>query len=147
MPGFPKTIQSHWTPVKFLSDNIWLIGLVLLSGGALLWPALQRRGTKVSLLRATQLINQGKTLVLDVRDPDEFATGHLRDAKNIPLKELSTRVGELEKFKAKPVIVVCTAGIHSARASSILQKAGFAEVFGLDGGLVAWKTQGLPTVK
>jgi rhodanese-related sulfurtransferase len=133
--------------VKFLTDNFWLIGLALLSGGALLFPMLQRRGTKVSLLRATQLINQGKTLILDVRDPDEYATGHLREAKNIPLKELPTRVGELEKFKAKPVIVVCTAGVQSARATGELQKAGFAEVFSLDGGLAAWRTQGLPTVK
>jgi rhodanese-related sulfurtransferase len=133
--------------VKFLSDNIWLIGLALLSGGALLWPMLQRRGAKVSLLRATQLINQGKTLILDVREPAEFAAGHVRESKNIPLKELPQKVGELDKFKAKPVIVVCASGVQSARATGLLQKAGFGEVFSLDGGLTAWQAQGLPTAK
>ncbi len=133
--------------MKFFNDNIWLIGLMLMSGGALLWPMLQRRGTKVSLLRATQLINQGKTLILDVRDPAEFAASHVRESKNIPLKELSSRIAELDKFKAKPVIVVCAAGVQSARATGELEKAGFAEVFSLDGGLTAWRAQGLPTVK
>ena len=133
--------------MKFIIDNIWLFGLVLVSGGALLWPSLQRRGTKVSLLQATQMINQGKTLILDVREPAEFGTGHVRDAKNIPLKELTKRVGELEKFKSKAVIVVCSSGVQSSKATSQLKVAGFNEVYSLSGGLAAWQAQGLPTAK
>jgi rhodanese-related sulfurtransferase len=133
--------------VKFFIDNIWLIALVLVSGGALLWPNLQRRGSKVSILQATQLINQGKTVIVDVREPDAFAAGHLRDAKNIPLKELPNRLGELEKFKSKAVIAVCQTGVQSAKAAAQLKKAGFNEVFSLDGGVAAWQAQGLPTTK
>jgi rhodanese-related sulfurtransferase len=133
--------------VKFIIDNSWLIGLALVSGGLLLWPSLQRRGEKVSLLQATQLINQGKTIIVDVRDPAEFAAGHVRDAKNIPLKELSQRMGELEKFKSKAVVVVCQTGAQSARATAQLKSAGFNEVYSLNGGLAAWQAQGLPTAK
>jgi rhodanese-related sulfurtransferase len=133
--------------VKFLNENIYLIAMLLISGGALLWPVLQRRGSKVSLLQATQMMNQGKTLVLDVRDPDQFAGGHVRDSKNIPLKELASRVGEIDKFKSKSVIVVCNAGIQSSRAAGELKKAGFNEVFSLDGGMTAWQAQGMPTAK
>jgi rhodanese-related sulfurtransferase len=133
--------------VKFIIDNIWLIALVLISGGALLWPNLQRRGKTVSLFEATQLINQGKTIVLDVRDPAQFAAGHLRDAKNIPLKELPTRISELDKFKSKNVLVVCQSGMQSAKAISQLKKAGFNEVVSLNGGLAAWQAQGLPVAK
>jgi rhodanese-related sulfurtransferase len=133
--------------VKFLNDNIFLIGLILLSGGARLWPALQRRGVKVTLLRATQMMNQGKTLVLDVRDAAQFAEGHLRESKNIPLKDLPKRIGEIDKFKSKQVIVVCASGVQSSRATGELQKAGFEQVFSLDGGLAAWRAQGLPTTK
>jgi rhodanese-related sulfurtransferase len=133
--------------VKFFIDNIWLIALVLISGGALLWPNLQRRGQKVSLLQATQLINQGKTIVLDVRDPAQFAAGHLRDAKNIPLKELPNRMSELDKFKSKNVIVTCQSGMQSAKATTQLKKAGFNEVVSLNGGLTAWQAQGLPIAK
>jgi len=133
--------------VKFFIDNILLFALILISGGMLLWPLLQRRGAKVSILQATQLFNQGKTLLLDVRDEAEFAAGHMRDAKHIPLKQLPTRLAEIDKFKAKTVIVVCATGVRSSTASGMLKKAGFADVFSLDGGMTAWQAQGLPTVK
>jgi len=133
--------------VKFLLDNIWLIGIALLSGGALVLPNLQRRGQKATILQATQLINQGKAVIVDVREPDAFAAGHLRDAKNIPLKDLSNRLGELDKFKSKSIIAVCQAGVQSAKAASQLKKAGFNEAVSLDGGVTAWQAQGLPITK
>ncbi|MCH8621153.1 rhodanese-like domain-containing protein [Undibacterium sp. TS12] len=133
--------------MKFIIDNIFWIGIAILSGGALLLPVLQRRGAKVSHFQATQYMNQGKTLVLDVRSAEEFATGHLPNAKNIPLAELGDRVKELEKSKSNVVITVCASGVRSSSAAGILSKAGFAQVFSLDGGVDAWKSQGLPTVK
>ena len=133
--------------MKFIIDNIWLIGLVFLSGGALLWHSLQQRGTQLSLFQATQLINQGKAAFLDIRDPYDFAAGHVRDAKNIPLKELPQRAGELEKFKSKAVIIVCSSGMQSGKAAALLKRAGFNEVYSLDGGLAAWQAQGLPIAK
>lgn len=132
--------------MKFFIDNIWLIGIALVSGGALLWPNL-RRGRSISILKATQLINQDKGVVVDVREPAEFSAGHLRDAKNIPLGELSKRMGELDKFKSKTVIVMCQAGTRSAKAASQFKKAGFNDAFSLDGGIAAWQAQGLPVVK
>lgn len=132
--------------MKFFIDNIWLIGIALVSGGALLWPNL-RRGRSISILQATQLINQDKGVVVDVREPAEFSAGHLRDAKNIPLGELSKRLGELDKFKSKTVIVMCQAGNRSAKAASQFKKAGFNDAFSLDGGIAAWQAQGLPVVK
>lgn len=131
--------------MKFIIDNIFLIGLVIISGGALLLPYLQQRGSKLTLLQATQLINQGKTLIIDVRDSEQFAAGHLRDARNIPLKDLPQRISELDKFKSKSVVVVCQTGTQSGKAEAALKKAGFAEVYGLTGGIAAWQTQGLPT--
>jgi rhodanese-related sulfurtransferase len=133
--------------VKFIIDNIWLFAVLLVSGGALLWPYLQTRGRKVTLLQATQMLNQGKTVVLDVRSAEDFAGGHIRGALNIPLKDLPQRVGELEKSRSKNVIVVCQAGMNSAKASAQLDKAGFKEVYSLAGGLTAWQAQGLPVAK
>ena len=139
--------QNHWNKVNFLLDNIWLILVALLSGGALLWPQLQGRGRKVSILQATQLVNQGKAVIVDVREPAAFAAGHLPDAKNIPLKELSNRAGELDKFKSKSVITVCQNGVQSLRAAAQLRKAGFNEAVSLEGGMAAWQAQGMPTTK
>ena len=133
--------------MKFFIDNIFIVAIVLLSGGALLWPALTQRGKRASPQEITQLINRGKAAIVDVRDAAEYATGHLPEAKNIPLAELGQRLGELEKFKAKSVIVVCQSGARAASAASLLQKAGFADVVNLDGGVAAWKTAGLPIAK
>ena len=136
--------------MKFFVDNIYnllLLALVIASGAALLVPILLRRGDKVTTLQATQLINQGKTLLLDVRDPAEFAAAHMRDARNIPLKELSKRIGELDKFKSRTVIVVCSSGMQSSRATGVLTGAGFANVVSLSGGLTAWQAQGLPVAR
>ncbi|MFJ3047434.1 rhodanese-like domain-containing protein [Herbaspirillum chlorophenolicum] len=130
--------------MKFIIDNIFLIALALVSGGALLVPYLQQRGNKLTLLQATQMINQGKTLVLDVRDSEQFAAGHLRDARNIPLKELPQRISELDKLKGRPVIVVCQNGTQAMKAEASLKKAGFTDVYGLNGGIAAWTSQGLP---
>ena len=133
--------------MKFIIDNIWIIAIAVVSGAALLVPAIQRRGAKLSQLQVTQLINQGKSLILDVRSAEEFATGHLQNAKHIPLPELSTRLKELEKSKTATIITICERGTRAASAASLLKKAGFEQVFILDGGVSAWKSQGLPTVK
>jgi rhodanese-related sulfurtransferase len=133
--------------MEFIRDNIWLFGVLLFSGGALLWPHLQTRGRKVSLLQATQMINQGKTVIVDVRQPSEFAAGHLRGAINLPLKDVPQRVGELEKSKNKNIIVVCQTGMQSGKAAAQFEKAGFKEVYSLEGGVAAWQAQGLPVAK
>ncbi|HCY61393.1 MAG TPA: sulfurtransferase [Oxalobacteraceae bacterium] len=133
--------------MKFIIDNIWLFAVLLVSGGMLLWPHLQTRGRKVTLLQATQMINQGKTVVLDVRSAEDFSAGHIRGAVNIPLANLPQRLGELEKSRSKNIIVVCQAGVTSAKASAQLDKAGFKEVYSLTGGLAAWQSQGLPVAK
>jgi rhodanese-related sulfurtransferase len=133
--------------VKFITDNILLFAMALLSGGMLLWPVLQRRGEKVSILQATQLFNQGKALFLDVREEEEFAKGHVREARNIPLAKLGERIGELGKFKSKQVVVMCATGVRSAKAAAQLKAAGFETVNIMEGGVTAWQSQGLPTIK
>ncbi len=133
--------------MKFIIDNITWIILAAASGGALLFMSFSERGKKATPLQVTQLINRGKITILDVRDAAEFGNGHLRDAKNIPLKDLASRVGELDKVKAKAVVVICQSGSRAGKACSVLEKAGFADVVSLDGGLAAWTAAGLPLVK
>ena len=130
--------------MKFIIDHIFLFAIVIISGGALLWPLLSMRGKRATVLEVTQLINRGKTIIVDVRSAEEFATGHLPDAKNIPLPELAKRLSEQEKFKTRPIVVVCQKGSRSATAVGLLGKAGFAEATSLEGGIDEWKKQGLP---
>ena len=128
--------------VKFLIDNIWPILLALVSGGALAWPSLTRGKHSLSTLQAIQLLNKGKVSIVDVRKSDEFSAGHLRDSKNIPIDDLDKRVSELDK--THPVLVVCQSGVRASRAAAEFRRAGFGEVYILDGGYTEWRSQGLP---
>ena len=128
--------------VKFLIDNIWLILLALVSGGALAWPSLTRGKHSLSTLQAIQLLNKGKVSIVDVRKSDEFSAGHLRDSKNIPIDNLDKRVSELDK--THPVLLVCQSGVRASRAAGEFRRAGFGEVYILDGGYTEWRSQGLP---
>jgi rhodanese-related sulfurtransferase len=85
--------------------------------------------------------------MLDVREPGEFNSGHAPNAKNVPLGQLDKRLGEIEKFKSKPVVVTCQTGSRSHAATSALKKAGFGEVVVLSGGFGAWQQANLPVEK
>ncbi len=134
--------------VKFILDHLLTVAIAAISGGALLWLSLAPRGRQASPLQATQMINRGRgTVVIDVRTPDEFASGHLRDAKNIPLADLSNRIGELDKSKIKTVILVCQNGSRTDKPARLLKSAGFEDIYGLEGGIAAWTAAGLPVTK
>ena len=133
--------------MKFFIDNIFLLAIVLVSGGALLWPLLTQRGKRATPQDVTLLINRSKATIVDVRDAKEFAEGHLPEAKNIPLADLDKRIGELDKFKSKSVVVVCKSGARASAAAAKLAKAGFTDVVNLDGGVAAWQKAGLPLAK
>lgn len=133
--------------MNFIVDNIFIVAIAVISGGALLWPALAPRGKRATPLQVTQMINRGKTTVVDVRSADEFAAGHLRDAKHIPLADLGNRIGELDKSKNRTVVVVCQTGARADKAARQLQAAGFEDVHALEGGQAAWIAAGLPVTK
>ena len=135
--------------VKFITEHIFLVALAAVSGGMLIWPALRRStgGPSISTLQATLLINQQNALVLDVRDAAEYAKGHVLNSRHLPTGELAGRSAEIEKYKAKPVIVVCEGGNRSDKAAAALRKQGFAQVFSLSGGIGAWQQAGLPLEK
>lgn len=134
--------------LKFLSDHIFLVTIAVVSGGMLAWPLLRGTGgsAAVTTLQATQMINREDAIMLDVRDTDAYAQGHILNARNIPMAQLEERVAELAKGKGKTrtIIVHCETGVRSNAAHALLVKQGFEKVFTLSGGIAAWKTAGLP---
>jgi len=132
---------------QFLQNNLSLIALVAISGAMLLWPAISRKisGVKeAGTLEATQLINHREAVVLDVREDKEFAAGHLLNALHIPLGQLKTRISEIEKLKGRPVVVMCRSGVRSVTGCRVLRNNGFAEVYNLKGGIIAWEQAKMP---
>ena len=135
--------------MEFISKNIFLVMVALVSGGMLIWPLLRRGagGPWVNTLEATQLINRSDALVIDLRPAEEFAKGHILGAKNIPLADLERRKGELDKHKAKPLIVHCATGASAGGSVALLRREGFGSVHNLAGGFAAWQAAGLPVQK
>ena len=135
--------------MEFISKNIFLVMIAAVSGGMLLWPLLRKGagGPWVNTLQATQLMNREDAVVVDVRPVADFAKGHILGARSIPLAELEKRAGDLDKYKAKPVIIYCDAGNRAGGGVALLRRNGFANVVNLTGGYAAWQQAGLPVEK
>jgi len=83
--------------------------------------------------------------IVDVREPDEWAEGHIEGATHIPLGTLPTRLQDLPKDQ--DIILVCHMGGRSERATVFLEKAGYTNAINMTGGMDAWEGHHLPIVK
>ena len=92
------------------------------------------------------LTSETRPLLVDVREPAEYTgeLGHLPGSVLIPLRELMSRMNEIDEHKTGPVVTVCRAGMRSATAAAILGRGGFSDVANLAGGLLGWNEAGLP---
>jgi rhodanese-related sulfurtransferase len=84
------------------------------------------------------------TVVLDVRDASDYASGHIAGARNIPLADLKNRLHELEDWRERPVAVICRTDRRSAQAVQLLAEQGFAQVLLVKEGMQRWQNEGLP---
>jgi len=136
--------------VQFISSNLLAISIALFSGAMLFWSFFGNRirGIReVDSVAALQLINHKNALVLDVREEDEYKAGHVLNSKLIPLGKLKGRIGELEKYRDRAIVVVCRSGVRSATACATLGKQGFTQAYNLSGGVNAWQKANLPLEK
>ncbi len=134
----------------FLQQNILLVTVAVVSGSLLVWPLLMGliNGTsEIGVTDAVNLINRKDALLIDVRDPAEFAAGHIPHARNVPAADIATRLKEFDRYKTKPIIVHCRNGQRSGAATNAFRKAGFAEAVKLRDGLTAWEQANLPIQK
>ena len=134
--------------MEFIQQNLMWVGLAAVSGGMLLWQMLNGPGgSNISVNEATLLINRQDALVLDVRETAEWSGGHIPNARHIALGHLAKHLSEIDKYKDKPIIVVCASGNRSSAACRTLKNAGYQQVFNLAGGIHAWGDACLPMTK
>ena len=134
--------------MKFIVDNWMLILIALSSGGMLAWPMV--RGANAGSLTAqgaVQLINRERAVVVDVREPEEFAAGHVTGAKNVPLNQLEQKLPAAVKNKSLPLLLVCATGARAQRAVATAKKLGYEQAQAVAGGLKSWKDANLPLEK
>lgn len=128
-----------------MSSNT-VIGL-LIAVVAVLFVVMKSQGAEGVDVKQAQIMSQQGALLLDVREPDEYAAVHATNAKLIPLGEVGARLKEIEAYKGKPVAVICRSGRRSAQAVGILKEAGFTQVVNVEGGTSAWVQAGLEVIK
>ena len=136
--------------MQFAANNWYLIlGIVIVLAMLVYAPLTQlRHGVRhVTSAEAIRLLNQEKGLLMDVREPDEYRTGHVLNAMNVPLSGLAGSLKQIEKYKSLPLIVCCRTSQRSARAAVTLRKQGFANVQVLAGGMLGWQRENLPVAK
>ena len=132
---------------EFVGNHPVLVGSFVLVFALFVRNEVARGGRAVTPQELVNLVNHGKAVVIDVRDPNEYAQGHIVDAINVPHTSLATRMSELDKYKEKPVVLACKMGQHAGAAGTLLRKAGFQNVVRLKGGVAEWRNQSMPVVK
>ncbi len=95
----------------------------------------------------TALINRDNALVVDLRPSGDFEKGHIPGSKNVQMSQFDPENKKLAGAKALPVVLVCKDGQASGGAAKRLKKAGFEQVYVLDGGIGSWQQADLPLVK
>ena len=96
----------------------------------------------------TFAVNKEDGIVLDIRTEKDFKASHILDAHHLTVEKINkNELGTLEKYKDKPIIVVCAAGITASTTASKLYKAGYSKTSLLKGGMNAWVNAGLPVKK
>lgn len=137
-------------PLSEPANPLRRLALAVIDPPRELWKRLVNltRGVRdISPRQAEALIRDQNAFVLDVREPQEFAAGHVKNSRLIPLGTLSARVQELEPYRARPIVVICHGGKRSATACALLARQGFENTFNIAGGILAWKKQALPVVQ
>ncbi len=133
--------------IEFAGNHIALVAALVVISSLLIKSMLEESsGGKgvVGPQQATELINREDAVVVDLRPMADFAKGHILNSINIPMSSLKTQMGQLEKYKERPVILSCNSGGQSATACRQLRSDGFEQVYNLKGGLMAWQNSNLP---
>lgn len=126
-----KTGKTFWAGMLFA---------LVTAGAALAAPA---ASPAIGAGEAAALQRDG-ALLLDVREPDEYAQEHAPGSTLIPLGQLPARLRELDAFKDRRIAIICRSGRRSALALQILEGAGFSAASNVEGGMIAWNRAGLP---
>jgi rhodanese-related sulfurtransferase len=100
--------------------------------------ALKKFGVVSPMLAVTKMNNEN-TVVIDVREHDEFNKGHIDNAINMPLSKIKDHTAKLDAYKNNQVLLVCQDGTRSSAAGKIITKAGLQNVFVITGGMSSWQ--------
>jgi rhodanese-related sulfurtransferase len=132
--------------IEFATTHYVLSGLFATLLALLIFTEARKGGQSLSSRELTALVNSEQGVVLDIRGQKDFSAGHIVGALNIPFEKIAARMAELDKHKAKTIVVVDAMGQHAGPVCRDLKKAGFTAAK-LSGGVASWRGDNLPLVK
>ena len=131
---------------QFLAQQWILVAALATTLTMLMLHESRKAGPALSINEAVQLVNGDGGIFLDIREATDYARGHITGAVHIPAAALAKRSNELEKYRDKPVVVVCKMGQSAGPATKSLRAQGFIRAQKLSGGMMEWDAQKLPVV-
>lgn len=138
MEHLAQFITNHWP----LWGAFVLILIAILINELI---AQKKRAKELSTVQAIERINNDNAVVFDLRDLDAFRSGHIINAIHATNDDFST--SKMDKYKAKPVILVCARGAQSSTLAALLKTREFSNVMVLSGGMMSWTADSLPVSK
>ncbi len=105
----------------------------------------KKRGKELSPAAVVEMINHENAVVIDLRDADAFRAGHIIGAIHASAEDFNEQ--RMDKYKTKPVVIVCAKGLQSASQAAKLRAQGFTQPMVLAGGMAAWQADNLPLIK
>lgn len=133
--------------IDFIVKNWYLFAALVFIVAMILLEPMRRRASgvrEVAAFDVPQLLNHDHAVVVDVSSPQEFREGHIPSAIGIPLPDLDKSLKKIQKYKDKPVVLVCRSGNRAHKAASVLRKNEFSNLYVLTGGLGAWQKENFP---
>jgi len=132
--------------LEFLAQQ-WILVIALLAVIIMLvLHEARKSGPSLSPQQAINLVNNQQGVFVDLRDAADYKKGHIVDALHIPASKVADRIAELEKFRDKPIVLVCKMGQQSGAAGKQLKAGNFDKVYKMSGGMLEWTNLQLPTV-
>ena len=132
--------------LEFVAQQWLLVAALLTVIVMLVLHESRRAGASVTPQAAINLVNDEEGVFLDLRDAADFKQGHIAGAVNIPAAKLADRMAELDKYRDKPVVLVCKMGQQAGAAGKQLGAAGYGRVHRMTGGMMEWSNLQLPVV-
>lgn len=138
MEQLSQFILHHWS----LCAAFFAILLLIYANE---WFTQKRSALALSPQMAVEKINHDDAVVIDIRDQEAFSSGHIIKAIRASANDFDQT--RMNKYKDKPIILVCLRGQQTPALANKLKSQGFSKAMVLSGGITAWQTAGLPLVK
>lgn len=135
---------------EFVANHLFLFSLLLAILTLLLWNLFGDALSGVKMLQpaeVTRLMNNEDAVVLDIRSESDFEGGHIINAMNIPQAQLPEQLDKLKPHKDKGIIFCCASGGVAPKEARKLMNEGYAKVYCLKGGILAWQNASLPLTR